>query len=98
MEKNNGRSRQGDVIKLAEPVKTESTQIDTAQYEKIINNLYARVKQLENSWLITRAEFLFKVLETPQFSDECKLKAREELEGFLFPTKAEVAEYSKDSK
>jgi len=84
MENNNGRPEQEvDVQKLME---------EKARLEQAANNLYARVQQLENTWMLNRANFLFKVIETPRFSEECKDKAIKELEGFLFPPEKKAKE------
>lgn len=56
---------------------------DTAQ------QLYSRVKQLENSWMLQRADFLFKIVADNKFNVDIRQKAQEELENFLFPPKHE---------
>lgn len=86
MEKNNGRNEQEiDVQQLVK---------EAQDYKNAANKLYQRVQQLESTWLINRATFLFKLIETKGFSEECKQKAIEELEGFLFP----VTSTEKDTK
>lgn len=84
MENNNGGQKQSSV-------KTKP-EFSKADYEKIIRELYARNQHLENTWMLSRANFLFKVLEMPQFSEEYKTKAKEELENFLFPLEETVKE------
>ena len=47
--------------------------------------LYNRYKQLENTWMLTRSEFLFKVVDNNKFDVNIRQKAQKELEDFLFP-------------
>ena len=63
-----------------------------AEYSKLKNitdQLYGRVKQLENTWMLQRADFLFRVLDQKVFEDDIKHKAGEELIAFLFPKQEE---------
>lgn len=52
--------------------------------EELAHKLYNRVQELENTWMINRANFLFKVVEN-DFNQDFKQKAMNELENFLFP-------------
>lgn len=76
MEKNNG-SEQVDYKKLLE-------QADP-NVQNLVNNLFTRIKLLENEWMKDRVDYLFRVLECKEFNALTKAKAAEELETFLFP-------------
>jgi hypothetical protein len=63
-----------------------------AEFNKLrqtAQQLFNRVKQLENNWMLQRAEFLFKVVADNKFNVDIRQKAQEELENFLFPSKQE---------
>lgn len=89
MEKNNGRQVKpvGDLKQLFE---------ENERLKNMNEQLYNRCAQLENTWALNRANFLFKVLDTKDFSEECKKKAAEELEAFLFPKQPEVQEVKEE--
>ena len=85
MEKNNGRQ--------GKPVEDLKQLVEENEKLKNMNEqLYNRCSQLENTWALNRANFLFKILDTNNFSEGCKKKAAEELEAFLFPTQEEINE------
>lgn len=63
--------------------------VEYKKLEDVANRLYGRVKQLENTWMLQRADFLFKVLEAKAFDSDTKIKAEEELIAFLFPKQEE---------
>lgn len=63
--------------------------VEFGNLKETANQLYARVKQLENAWMLQRAEFLFKVVADNKFNVDIRQKAQEELENFLFPPKQE---------
>ena len=65
--------------------------------QETAKQLYSRVKQLENTWMLTRAEFLFKVVDNNKFNVDVRQKAQEELENFLFPVQPEVKEDNKEA-
>ena len=82
-----------------------SEQLNSAvNYEELYNNLstefeklketaaqlYSRVKQLENTWMLQRADFLFKIVADNKFDVNIRQKAQIELENFLFPTQPET--------
>lgn len=83
MEKNNGRQEQPVIG--AETMDPKALLEENQQLRNVCNQMHDRIKQLENGWAIQRAHFLFEVMKTNGFSAESKQKAREELEGFLFP-------------
>jgi len=67
-------------------------QPNAVNYEELYNKLveaykqlYNRCKQLENTWMLTRSEFLFKVVDNNKFDVNIRQKAQKELEDFLFP-------------
>ena len=59
------------------------------ELEKTAKQLYSRVKQLENTWMLTRADFMFRIVDNNKFDVGVRQKAQEELEEFLFPKKEE---------
>lgn len=59
------------------------------ELEKTAKQLYSRVKQLENTWMLTRADFLFRIVNDNKFDVDFRQKAQKELEEFLFPEKEE---------
>lgn len=58
--------------------------------EETAKQLYNRTKQLENTWMLQRADFLFKVVENNKFDPDVRQKAQTELENFLFPVQQDV--------
>ena len=61
--------------------------VEFGNLKETANQLYARVKQLENTWMLQRADFLFKVVADNKFNIDIRQRAQEELENFLFPLK-----------
>ena len=76
MEDNRNISEQVDNVDLVK---------ENEQLKQALNQVYKRCQQLENTWMLTRADMLFKVVENNKFSPETRQKAQEELENFLFP-------------
>ena len=69
------------------------------EYDKltnIANQLYGKVKQLENTWMLTRAGFLFEIIKSNAFNGDIKVRAEEELTNFLFPKKEEESNNKED--
>lgn len=87
MEDNNAINEQLDAVNYEE--KYNKLAIEFENLKNTANQLYARVKQLENTWMLQRAEFLFKVVADNKFNVDIRQKAQEELEKFLFPSKQE---------
>lgn len=58
--------------------------------EETAKQLYNRTKQLENTWMLQRADFLFKVVENNKFDPDVRQKAQKELENFLFPAQTDI--------
>ena len=95
MEDNNAINKQPDAVNYEE----EYNKL-VVQYEKLKNTaeqLYSRVKQLENTWMLTRAEFLFKIVADNKFNVDIRQKAQEELENFLFPAQSDSTEENKEA-
>lgn len=71
------------------------------EYNKLrdaYNNLVARVNELSNTWMLTRANYLLEVIKTKEFSKEIKEKAMNEFSEFLYPApKEEVVEEKKEN-
>lgn len=63
--------------------------VEYQKLEDAANKLYNHVKQLENTWMLHRANFLFEVMKLDAFNGDAKIKAEEELINFLFPKKEE---------
>ena len=62
------------------------------EYKKlgdIANKLHVRVQQLESTWMLQRASFLFKILNSDAFSESDKQEARKGIMEFLFPKQEE---------
>lgn len=87
MEDNHAINEQLNAVNYEE--KYNKLAIEFENLKNTANQLYARVKQLENTWMLQRAEFLFKVVADNKFNVDIRQKAQEELENFLFPSKQE---------
>lgn len=87
MEDNHAINEQLNAVNYEE--KYNKLAIEFENLKNTANQLYARVKQLENTWMLQRAEFLFKVVVDNNFNVDIRQKAQEELENFLFPSKQE---------
>lgn len=87
MEDNNAITEQPNVVNYEE----EYNKLANAytELEKTAKQLYSRVKQLENTWMLTRAEFMFRIIDNNKFDVDTRQKAQKELEEFLFPQKEE---------
>jgi hypothetical protein len=87
MEDNNAITEQPNVVNYEE----EYNKLANAytELEKTAKQLYSRVKQLENTWMLTRAEFMFRIVDNNKFDVDTRQKAQKELEEFLFPQKEE---------
>ena len=91
MEDNNAITEQPNVVNYEE----EYNKLVEA-YKKLqeaanqqCSQLYDRVKKLENTWMLTRADFLFRIFSDDKFDAILRQKAQKELEEFLFPQKEE---------
>ena len=87
MEDNNAITEQPNVVNYEE----EYNKLANAytELEKTAKQLYSRVKQLENTWMLTRAEFMFRIVDNNKFDVDTRQKAQKELEEFLFHQKEE---------
>lgn len=83
MEDNNGINQQPNAVNYEEVCK--QLEAENNKLKQVADNLYGRVKQLENTWMLNRANFLFEVLKSDAFHSDTKIKAEEELTKFLFP-------------
>ena len=70
--------------------------VEYKKLEDVANRLYGRVKQLENTWMLQRADFLFRVIDQKVFEDSIKQKASDELIAFLFPKQEEQTNDKED--
>ena len=80
MEDNNAITKQPNAVNYEE------------EYNKVVEaykQLYERFKNLENTWMLTRADFLFKIVDNNKFNVDIRQKAQVELENFLFPNNKE---------
>ena len=91
MEENNRRDEQTvDVNAVIE----ENNKIREAY-----GNLVNRYNDLNNTWMLTRANFLIEVVKNKEFPKDLKDKAIAELTEFLYPTrKEEVVKEKKEEK
>ena len=87
MEDNNGRSSIENIEK--QEVSIEQLTEENHKLKDLCNKLYADNKQLHNTWMLTRANFLMKAVELEAFDTEFKEKAVAELKEFLFPKPVE---------
>ena len=53
------------------------------------NNLAERVRELNNTWMITRANILLEVIKIEAFPEEVRQKAVKEFSEFLYPVRGE---------
>lgn len=88
MEDNNAISEQPIAVNYEEEYNKLAAEYN--KLKKIVEQIYNRAKQLENTWMLTRAEFLFKIVDNNKFDVDTRQKAQKELENFLFPEKEEV--------
>lgn len=95
MEDNHAISEQPTAVNYEEKYNELVNEFNRLQ--ETAKQLYSRVKQLENTWMLTRAEFLFKVVDNNKFNVDVRQKAQEELENFLFPVQPEVKEDNKEA-
>lgn len=88
MEDNNAINQQGFPTEVNEENYNKVIE-EYGKLQNIATNLYQRVKQLENTWLLQRASFLMEIIKCGKFNSETIVRAEEELTNFLFPEKAE---------
>lgn len=86
MEDNNAINEQGFPTEVNEENYNKVIE-EYSKLQNIATNLYQRVKQLENTWVLQRASFLMEIIKCGKFSSETIIKAEEELTSFLFPKK-----------
>ena len=88
MEDNHAISKQPNAVNYEEEY---NKLLDAyTKLEETAKQLYNRTKQLENTWMLQRADFLFKVVENNKFDPDIRQKAQTELENFLFPVQQDV--------
>ena len=88
MEDNNAITEQPNAVNYEEEY---NKLLDAyTKLEETAKQLYNRTKQLENTWMLQRADFLFKVVENNKFDPDVRQKAQTELENFLFPVQQDV--------
>ena len=94
MEDNNAISEQPIAVNYEEKYNELANEFQKLQMTA--KQLYDRVKQLENTWMLQRADFLFKIVADNKFNVEIRQKAQTELENFLFPQQDESKEENKE--
>lgn len=62
---------------------------ENKEIKEAYNNLAARARELNNTWMITRANMLLEVIKIEAFPDDVKQKAIKELSEFLYPVREE---------
>lgn len=88
MEDNHAISKQPNAVNYEEEY---NKLLDAyTKLEDTAKHLYNRTKQLKNTWMLQRADFLFKVVENNKFDPDIRQKAQIELENFLFPVQQDV--------
>ena len=93
MEDNNAITEQPTAVKdLNYEEMFNKLVVEFNELKETAKQLYGRVKQLENTWVLQRADFLFKIVENNKFNPDIRQKAQLEIEEFLFPTNAESKE------
>ena len=88
MEDNNAINKQGFPVEVNEENYNKVIE-EYGKLQNIVTNLYQRVKQLENTWVLQRASFLMEIIKCGKFNADTVIKAEEELTAFLFPEKKE---------
>ena len=94
MEDNNAISKQSDAVNFEEKYNELANEFNRLQ--ETAKQLYNRVKQLENTWMLQRADFLFRIVSENKFDVDLRQKAQTELENFLFPQPEESKEENKE--
>ena len=91
MEEDNRRGEQTiDVNKIIE----ENNKIKEAYAA-----LYKRYNELNNTWMLTRANFLFEIIKNKEFPEDFRNRAIVEFTEFLYPTKDEdVSDNNKEKE
>ena len=90
MEDNHAISEQPNAVNYEEEY--NKLVVEFKKLENIADQLYKRVKLLENTWMFHRTDSLFKVVESNNFDPAFRQKAQNELENFLFPVEPEQKE------
>lgn len=85
MEDNNAISKQG-LLELNEE-NFNKLQEENAKLTEAANALYMKVKQLENTWMLTRASMLMDIVKCGKFDVQTTVEAMNEVTNFLFPKK-----------
>lgn len=62
------------------------------------NNLASRYNELNNAWMINRANMLFEVIKLDAFSKKIKDKAVMEISDFLYPADDSKKKVEKENK
>ena len=81
-----GKLNNGKTTRPSSSVKAKKLEEENANLKKAVNELYNKAKQMENTWVLARTNFLMKVVETSFYSDEFRKKAAAEIEEMLYPT------------
>ena len=85
MEDNNAISEQG-LLELNEE-NFNKLQEENAKLTEAINALYMKAKQLENTWILTRASMLMDIVKCGKFDTQTTVEAMNKITNFLFPKK-----------
>lgn len=85
MEDNNAISKQG-LLELNEE-NFNKLQEENAKLTEAANALYMKAKQLENTWMLTRASMLMDIVKCGKFDAQTTVEAMNEVTNFLFPKK-----------
>lgn len=87
MEENHGNVQELNPVKAEVPKGPQTLEDFKKENEELkqqLTNVINQFNQLRNTWILTRVEFLLKVIASDAFSVSSHKKAVEEVEMFLF--------------
>lgn len=74
---------------VEQKIDIEAVLNENKEIKEAYNNLAARARELNNTWMITRANMLLEVIKTEVFPEEVRQKAIKEFSEFLYPVREE---------
>lgn len=87
MEENNGRTEQ--TVDKANSISFDELMQEYNKLREAYNNLMEKARELNNTWLMNRAHFLFEITKNEAFSESMRQNAVKELSEFLYPVNNE---------
>lgn len=70
---------------VEQKIDIEAVLNENKEIKEAYNNLAVRARELNNTWMITRANMLLEVVKTEVFPEDVRQKAVKELSEFLYP-------------